>query len=131
MAIVLDEYGGTAGVVTIEDILEEIVGEIEDEFDSGEEEPIRVIEPGTTAEVDGRAHVEEVNEALDINLPEDEDYETIGGFVCSVLGRIPTAGESFDHNGTHIKIIAAEERSVTKLRIDVKKPAPEKTNGVD
>ncbi len=119
MAIVLDEYGGTAGLVTIEDILEEIVGEIEDEFDSGEEELFRILEEGKKADVDARAHVREVNEVLGTGIPEDEDYETIGGFVCSILGRIPAKNETFVRDGMRFKVLEAGERSVGKLRIEV------------
>ncbi len=126
MAIVLDEYGGTAGLVTIEDILEEIVGEIEDEFDTGEEELFRVLEKGRKAEVDARAHVREVNEILDTEIPEDEDYETIGGFVCSALGRIPAKDEIFERDGIRFKVLEAGERSVGKLRIEVLEKEPDR-----
>lgn len=122
MAIVLDEYGGTAGLVTIEDILEEIVGEIEDEYDSEEEVPVRVLEAGRSAEVDARAHVWEVNESLQIDIPEDEDYDTMGGFVCSVLGRIPAAGESFEYGKARIEILKADERSIEQIRVEVLSP---------
>jgi len=124
MAIVLDEYGGTAGLVTIEDILEEIVGEIEDEFDSGEESPFRILEEGRSAEVDARAHVRELNETLGIEIPEDEDYETVGGYVCSVLGRIPSRGETFEVEGLRFKVLDAGERSVKKLRVEILEKEP-------
>ena len=118
MAIVLDEYGGTAGLVTIEDILEELVGEIQDEYDADEPPPmIRIDE--NTVEVDARVRVEELNEELDIELPEDEDYETIGGFVFSALGRIPTAGEGFNHANVHIQVIEAEARRINRLRVHI------------
>ena len=70
--------------------------------------------------------MEEVNEKLAVELPEDEDFETIGGFVCSVLGRIPAAGESFEYNGTKVEILAAGERSVEKLRLEIL-PAEDET----
>ena len=125
MAIVLDEYGGTAGLVTIEDILEEIVGEIEDEFDTGEEELFKILEKGKKADVDARAHVREVNEILGTEIPEDEDYETIGGFVCSILGRIPSKDETFEKDGIRFKILEAGERNVGKLRIEVLEKEPD------
>ena len=131
MAIVLDEYGGTAGLVTIEDILEEIVGEIEDEFDSGEEEAFRILEEGKRADVDARAHVREVNEILGTEIPEDEDFETIGGFVCSTLGRIPSKDETFERDGLRFKVLEAGERSVGKLRIEVMEKEPEHRDHTD
>jgi CBS domain containing-hemolysin-like protein len=122
VAIVLDEYGGTAGLVTIEDILEELVGEIDDEYDQQPAPAIDQVDPDTL-EVDGRVHVDEINEALDINLPEEEDYDTIGGFVFSTLGKIPTAGEEFNHDNVHFAVLAAEPRKITRLRIHVAREA--------
>ncbi len=96
LAIVVDEYGGTAGVVTMEDLLEEIVGEIRDEHDEGEEEPIRTIAPGDTL-VDAGVNIEDVNARLGINLPHQE-FETIGGFVVGLFGRLPAQGEEIAAN---------------------------------
>jgi CBS domain containing-hemolysin-like protein len=118
IAIVLDEYGGTAGLVTIEDILEELVGEIEDEYEETEPSPMNRIDEDTI-EVDARVHVCDVNEALGISLPDDEDYETVGGFVFSTLGRIPSPGEEFEHENLRIHIVDAEERKVNRVRIRV------------
>jgi CBS domain containing-hemolysin-like protein len=118
LAIVLDEYGGTAGLVTIEDILEELVGEIDDEYDqTAPPAIIRVDED--TLEVDGRVHVSEVNEELEVKLPEEEDYETIGGFVFATLGKIPAVGEEFSHENIRFQITAAETRKINRLRIHV------------
>jgi CBS domain containing-hemolysin-like protein len=122
MAIVVDEYGGTAGLVTIEDILEELVGEIIDEHEDPPAPLINRID-ARTAEIDARVRVEEVNEELDISLPEDEDYDTVGGYVFSKLGRIPSAGEDFVSDNIKVEIIAAEERSVSRLRIRVLAPS--------
>ena len=119
IAVVLDEYGGTAGLVTIEDILEELVGEITDEYETTELAPIKRID-GETVEVDARMRIEDLNDQLDIELPEDEDYETIGGFVFTTLGRIPVVGEHCEHNGIGIDVIAAEPRRVTRLRVHTK-----------
>ncbi len=118
MAIVLDEYGGTAGLVTIEDVLEEIVGEIHDEFDVGEEAfEIRAIDAHTLV-ADGQAHVSEINEALDEDLiPEDDDFETAGGFVLDRLGHIPKAGESFEEAGLQFKVLAADARRIRRIQI--------------
>lgn len=120
MAIVLDEYGGTAGLVTIEDIIEEVVGEIDDEYDKDQPpELIKVDEH--TLEVDGRVHIDEINEKLDIELPEDGDYETIAGFVFATLGKIPTPGEEFTHNNVHFRIMDAETRRVNRVQIHVER----------
>ena len=116
IAIVLDEYGGTAGLVTIEDILEELVGEIADEHDEPALPPIRRLDAGR-AEADARVRVEDVNEELEIHLPEDESYDTIGGYVFSKLGRVPLAGESFVENNVKIEVVQADERRVIRVRV--------------
>ena len=101
IAVVLDEYGGTAGLITIEDILEELVGEIVDEYESEEPVAIRRIDENTV-EVDARMRIEDLNDELRLELPEDQDYETIGGFVFSTLGKIPQVNHPpspADHRG--------------------------------
>ncbi len=128
MAIVLDEYGGTAGLVTIEDILEELVGEIADEYDVDEPEPMTRIDEDTL-DIDARVRIEELNEELDIELPEDDDFETIGGFVFSTLGRIPEAGESCRHENVSIHVIDAEPRRINRLRVHVDRQARPSNNG--
>ncbi len=116
IAVVLDEYGGTAGLVTIEDILEELVGEITDEYEPPEPEPIIRIDEHTV-EVDARAHIDELNHELKIGLPDDEGYETVGGFVFSTLGKIPATGEQFQHADLTITIVDAEERKINRVRL--------------
>ena len=118
IAIVLDEYGGTAGLVTIEDILEELVGEIRDEYDPAAPLELRRIDE-RTVEVDARMRIDEINHELDIELPEDEDYETIGGYVFSRFGKIPTVGERCEHENVGIQVIEAEARRVLRLRVCV------------
>lgn len=118
IAIVLDEYGGVAGLVTIEDILEEIVGEITDEHDPLELAPIQKLSENAI-EVDGRVHVDELNEVLPLRLPEDADYDTVGGFVFSFLGRIPRAGESFLHDEATFTIVDAGDRAIRRIRIEM------------
>jgi putative hemolysin len=120
IALVLDEYGGTAGLCTIEDILEELVGEIDDEYDQAPPTAISRIDENTL-EVDARVHVREVNAELDLGLPEEADYETIGGFVFATLGKIPVAGEQFTHEQVHFQVIAAEPRKINRLRIQVQR----------
>ncbi len=117
MAIVLDEYGGTAGLVTIEDVLEEIVGEITDEYDIGETPLIQKTGPGV-AEVDGRTYIDDLNDQLHLDLPEDEDFDTVAGLVFSELGYIPAAGESLDAHGVRFSVLQAEERKITRLRVE-------------
>jgi len=116
IAVVLDEYGGTAGIVTFEDILEELVGEITDEYEEIPAEPIKNIDDNTI-EADARTDIDDINDQCELNLPEDEDYETIGGFVFSRLGYIPKTGESFDHENLKFTIISAEARSIKRIRI--------------
>jgi magnesium and cobalt exporter, CNNM family len=117
IAIVLDEYGGTSGLVTMEDILEEIVGEITDEFDEGEDElSIRRVD-ANTIRVDAKIHVHELNEEYDLHLPDDAGYETLGGFVFSMLGRVPEEGETFQHNGAEFKILKTDTRRVNRVEI--------------
>ncbi len=118
IAVVLDEYGGTSGLVTFEDILEELVGEIIDEYE--EEEPAAIHRlDDLTVEVDARMRIDDLNDELHVTLPEDEDYETIGGFVFSTLGKIPKVGERCEHKNIGIQIIGAEPRRVTKLRLHI------------
>lgn len=118
LAIVVDEYQAVAGVVTIEDALEEIVGEIVDEYDREEERPIRRIDQDT-AEALGSAHIDEVNELLGLDLPEDEEFDTIGGLVLSRLGRIPRREEVVDVGPVRIFIEEIGRRRIAKVRIEV------------
>jgi len=115
LAIVVDEYGGTAGLVTIEDVLEEIVGEIRDEYDVEEAPPLVRLDEHT-ALVDARMHLEEVNEALGITLPTDE-VDTVGGLVYSRLGHVPTQGEEVTVNGVRIRVEELEGQRISRVRI--------------
>jgi len=118
LAIVLDEYGGTAGLVTIEDILEEIVGEIADEHENAvPEEVTRLSE--TAATVEGRTHIDDLNDALDIDLPESEEYETVGGLLFTRLGRVPSPGEHWDLNGVRFTVLDSDERRVHGVKVTV------------
>ncbi len=114
LAVVVDEYGGTAGIVTIEDILEEIVGEIQDEYDR-ELPLIERIGPDEVI-VDGRIPVDELAEIFDTVFT-DGDFETIGGFVQKQLGRIPDAGEVVESSGLRIEVRAVEHRRIRKLHV--------------
>lgn len=115
MAIVVDEYGGTAGLVTLEDLLEEIVGPISDEHDV-EDEPTLTVVDEQVALVDGRMPLDEVNERLGLHLC-DPESETLGGYVFSLLGRVPTVGEAVEQEGVRFEVIAADGRRIARVKI--------------
>ncbi|MHC4710518.1 MAG: hemolysin family protein [Planctomycetota bacterium] len=128
MAIVIDEYGGTEGLVTIEDVLEEIVGEIRDEHEpAGEEEPSLVSIDATHAEVDGRYHIDDLNERLGLRIPEDDDFDTVGGFVLAQLGHVPSEGEMFESHDARFTALATAPTHVQRVAIELLR-AP-KSNG--
>jgi CBS domain containing-hemolysin-like protein len=116
MAVVVDEYGGTAGLATVEDLLEELVGEIEDEDDEMEA-PLRRLEPGAYW-VLGTMRIEELNEALELELPEGE-YDTVAGLVLDRLERIPHPGERVRENGVMIEVLASEPQRIQAVRVVV------------
>ena len=126
MAIVVDEYGGTDGLVTIEDLVEEIVGEIEDEHDTAEA-PLLVEGPDNTLEADARAPIEQLEEILGQALLEpdrEEDVDTLGGLVVALVGRVPGVGERAQHpSGTEFEVLDADARRIKRLRIRRPEPA--------
>jgi CBS domain containing-hemolysin-like protein len=125
LAIVLDEYGGTAGLVSIEDVLEELVGDISDEHEPHEPSMIKRLD-ATTVEADARIRLDQLNRALGLNLPEDAGYETLGGFVSNTLGRIPQKGLAFEHPGLRMTILEAEPQRVNRVKIEqIPEPADE------
>ncbi len=118
IAIALDEFGGVAGLVTIEDVLEEIVGEIADEYDPEAEEQIVRIDDDTCEAV-GRAHVDKINAVMGFDLPESEDFDTIGGFVFAEFGRVPAAGESIVwQDAVRLTVLEATRRRVNRVRLE-------------
>lgn len=119
MAVVVDEYGGTAGIVTMEDLLEAIVGNIRDEYDYDESEEIVAVDEKTFT-IDGVSSIEEVNELVGDRIPEG-DYDTLGGFIISQLGFLPKNGDmnEIEYNGLKLKIINVEDRRIGKVRVEI------------
>lgn len=123
MAIVADEYGGTAGLVTIEDILEEIVGEIQDEYDS--EAPLMEQLSDDVILADGRLDMDDLEESLGLEFEREDDFGTLGGFVHKHLGRIAVKGDTFEAEGIRVEILEIERHRVRKMRITRLGPEPE------
>ena len=126
MAIVVDEYGGTAGLVTIEDVIEEILGEIEDEYDR-EDDQFQPLGNGITL-IDGRTNIDTVNEELDIQIPQGDDYDSIAGFIVNILGRVPKTGEIVNYKNLKIVIAEADLRHISKIKIARLEPKKENKN---
>ena len=120
MAIVVDEYGGTDGLATIEDVVEEIIGDIQDEFDV-DSEPTMVVAPDGSIEADARARIEEFEQRIGYDLlpaDEDDEIETLGGLVFAMLGRVPQRGEMVQHPcGLEIEVIDVDPRRIKRLRL--------------
>jgi len=115
IAIVIDEYGGTSGLITIEDLLEQIVGDIQDEYDI-EEELIQLQADGTTV-VDARLPIEEFEQFFDVEV-EREKFDTVGGLIFYLLGKIPRSGDKVSSNGILFTVLSAGERRIGKLRAE-------------
>lgn len=119
MALVVDEYHSVAGLITIEDVLEEIVGEIVDEHDLDEIQEIQAIDENT-AEVLGVAHLDEVNEELGLTLPEDEEFDTIAGLMLARLGHIPKVSEKLDVGDVQLTVLLATPRRIERVRVELR-----------
>ncbi len=119
MAVVADEYGGTAGVVTMEDVVESIVGNIQDEYDDESEDIIKISDDTYT--IDGMAEPDSVLETLGITLPEDNDFDTMSGFIINLLGRIPESGESPSvvYENVKFTVLIVEDMCITKLKATI------------
>ena len=121
LAIVVDEYGGTAGLVSVEDLLEEIVGEIRDEYDVEVE---RIVDEGNgTFLFSGSVHVEEMASLMKVNI-EGHGFETVGGFLLSRLGRVPAVGEHHEIDGLDVEIVETEQRRIGRVRMSRLEPVP-------
>ena len=122
LAIVIDEYGGTAGIVTIEDILEEIVGEIQDEYDQAEE---LEIQPDGDNEwlINARANLGDINDVLHVRFPVD-DADTLGGFIYTQLGKIPLPGDEVNYENVRLKVVNVAGRRIGKVKVQVINEAP-------
>ena len=123
LAAVVDEFGGFMGIITLEDILEEIVGEIEDEFDRPEAEDVEALADGSFL-VRGSMDVEDFNRAFTAQLPEDEDFETVAGFLNLLAGAIPATGDTFFHDGLQLTVVKRNDRRVRQVRVRRVRPLP-------
>ena len=125
MAIIIDEYGGTLGIVTIEDLLEEIVGEIWDEFDQ-EEESIQQIRE-TIYDIKGDTLIEEINDELKITIPVSEEYDTVAGYVQDVLGKVAETGNQVKADGYILKVMEVDNKRIEKIRIIITEKSSEES----
>ena len=123
MAIVVDEYGGTAGLVTLEDLLEAIVGNIQDEYDNEEEEISKINE--TTFTIEGTTDLEEVEELIPVQFPEG-DYDTLAGFLISQLGFLPEDGQmnTVVFQNVRFTILSVEDHRIEKIKVELLSPSP-------
>jgi len=126
LAIVVDEYGGTDGIVTLEDLIEEVIGDIRDEYDADANAAERLT--GGVVEVDGRCNLDEFAEYAGFELP-DGPYETAGGFVMARTGRLPQVGDCVDVEGHRVEVLEVDGRRAARLRIEPL-PEPESSDGV-
>ena len=115
MAIVVDEHGGMAGVVTLEDLVEELIGEVQDEYDANEEEPFRQISEGNYL-VHGRMDLDDINRELGTEIDSGE-ADTLAGFIYGQLGRVPDPGEKLDIDGLQLEVMDVVERQIRKVRL--------------
>jgi putative hemolysin len=128
LAIVVDEYGGTDGIVTLEDLIEEVIGEIYDEYDE-EVAAVGKQTPDGPREVDGLLNLDDFTEATGLELP-DGPYETVAGYVLAALGRLPEVGDAIEAEGRRITVLELDGRRIARLRVDPP-PTPRPDGGGD
>ncbi len=119
LAIVMDEYGGTAGIVTLEDLVEELVGDIQDEYDVDEGQPRQL--RGGAVEVDGLLNLDDFAEQTGIELPEGP-YETVAGYMLAMLGQLPTGHEAVEVDGHRLTVLSMDGRRIARVRVDPAEP---------
>jgi magnesium and cobalt transporter len=119
IAIVLDEYGGVAGLISLEDLLESLVGPIDDEHDIPTPEDPVIPLGGSRYEVDAAVPLEEINDRLGLRLPTDGDFQTVGGFAFNALGRLPSKGESFRSDGVEFTVTEVGDHSIRRVQLDL------------
>jgi CBS domain containing-hemolysin-like protein len=130
LAVVVDEYGSTAGVITVEDILEQLVGEVEDEFDAiPAEEPAIAQGTGATLVLDGSLNIRDLENEYQVHLPRDQGFETLAGFMLARLQRIPVVGESFDFEGRRYSVEEMDGHRVARVRVENSQPAALRQTG--
>ena len=122
LAVVVDEFGSTAGVVTVEDVLEQLVGEIEDEFDVAGLAPLKA---GATMVLEGSVNMLDLESQYQLTLPRDQGFETLAGFVFSRLQKIPVAGEFFDYDGRRFTVVEMDGHRIAKVRIEMRQERPQ------
>ena len=128
-AVIIDEYGGTSGIITFEDIIEEIVGDVQDEYDNEEEEKTKPqLMPDGSIVLEARTMISDVNEIMDSDIPDTEAADTIGGYICYELGRIPEEGEifHFENNPLSALVLKADKRKILQLKLMYKEQDEEK-----
>jgi len=126
MALAVDEYGGVSGLVTIEDLIEEIVGEIRDEYDT--ESPVVQLSDGTML-IDASINLKDLREDYHIQLPESPEYETLGGFLMTTLQKIPQTGDVVEIEGKRIRIVEMVGQRISKVKLE-KLPEPTQENKI-
>ncbi len=128
LAVVVDEYGGTAGIVTLEDLIEELVGDIRDEYDDTDDEAIQL--RGGDMEVEGLLNLDDFADAVGAELP-DGPYETVAGAIMATLGRLPRNGDAVELDGIRLKVTKMDGRRIARVRVTVLAPDRNSVDAAD
>jgi CBS domain containing-hemolysin-like protein len=123
LAVVVDEFGSTAGVISVEDVLEQLVGELEDEFDVASKQPVATDANGPLI-LDGSVNIRDLEAQYELKLPQDEGYETLAGFVLSRLQKMPAGGEAFEYEGRRFVVEKMDGHRIAIVRIEPVPAAP-------